>query len=214
MGSNFELIKGAMTDELVYEIHIGHQIVNYLEDVASFRIKYFKDYPYLYVGDQNYERKYLSGFANDSKGLLILVKQNKKIIAVSTGVPLVTNSDILDGAEDGFRSKKLNPFENYYYGEVIIDYAFRGRGIIGKVYELQETFAKSQNFKSVAIATVVRSDDDIRRPENYRSSDPLWLKLGFNRTGIQFNFNWPTIREDLTISDCSNCMEYWIKIIG
>ena len=36
----------------------GREIKNYLDDIASLRINVFKEFPYLYDGCINYERKY------------------------------------------------------------------------------------------------------------------------------------------------------------
>ncbi|MBN8536984.1 MAG: GNAT family N-acetyltransferase [Deltaproteobacteria bacterium] len=188
-------------------------IENYLNEIAQFRIKYFKSYPYLYVGNLEYEKEYINGYANNSKSLLILALYNGKIIGVSTALPLNSNADILGEAPVLFAKKGLNINEYFYYGEIIVKTEFQGIGIAAKIYDMQESYAKAEGFKKIILATVNRRPNDPRKPSDYFNTDIVWNKLGFKKCNIQINYNWPTITENGSIKDINNPMDFWTKEI-
>jgi hypothetical protein len=200
--------------EFQYQQIYGNEIKNHVSEVAAFRIKYFRDFPYLYVGSSEYEEKYLNGYSEDSKA--ILVKGHNlagDLVAVSTALPLVTSSDILSGASEMFQSFGFNPEKIYYYGEIILDYSIRGIGISRRIYDLQDVYAKRNGFQQVVIATVEREDLDSRKPIGYLSIDALWKKLGFTKTSLTFEYEWPTIQLNGKVEAQMNPMVYWIKQI-
>lgn len=167
----------------------GREISTHLLKVAEFRIRYFKDFPYLYDGSVEYEMSYLTGYADDPRSMLITVtNMNNELIAVSTSVPLVTTTNILDGASELFRSNGLNPSTFFYYGEVIIDHSARKQGLAKSIYLMQDEHALNSGFENIAIATVIRLKGDHRQPEFYQSSDLVWKKMNFQKTNLIFNY--------------------------
>ncbi len=203
------------TEEFFLEA-IEHQNLNqYLDEISYFRIKYFKEFPYLYEGNYDYEKHYLNGFFVDEKSLLLVIKnKDGQLVAVSTSLPLVSKSDITDGAPELFNKKGLNPKEFFYYGEVIIKPEFRGIGLSSKIFEIQEKYAKTNGYRSIALSTVVRSETDQRKPFNHTPHDKIWTKLGFKKANITTKYNWPTIQGNGQVIDETNIMSYWIKDIN
>ncbi|MBC7753631.1 MAG: hypothetical protein H7Z71_05300 [Moraxellaceae bacterium] len=195
----------------IYEIYNGKEIEQHLEEIAGFRIKYFKDYPYLYAGDLFYEKNYLNGYICDPKSMLIRILLNEKVVGISTSIPLLTSSDILTEAESDFDKAALKPEQFYYYGEVILDYSVRGSGLVKVIYDLQDKHAVKSGFSKACIATIVRSQNDSRKPNNYKEADLVWSSLGFKQTDITFKYGWPTIQQDGSVKDFENVMVYWIK---
>lgn len=203
-----------MQDEFAWEQLSGSNIHKYLTEVATFRIKYFRDFPYFYDGNLDYEMNYLKGYTEDEKSILIIIRNSKNdIIAVSTGVPLITTSDILSKAETVFSQSGLNPKDFYYYGEVILDYSVRSKGLTRLIYNEQELHARKFGFSSITIATVIRDPTDPRNVDRVASSDLVWKKLGFTQTNIEFNYNWPTLQIDGKTVDCENKMIFWAKYL-
>ncbi|RYZ75995.1 MAG: GNAT family N-acetyltransferase, partial [Proteobacteria bacterium] len=108
----------------------------FVRDVAAFRLKYFKDFPYLYHGTDVYEAAYLQHFCQNPKAILVRVLGDSgELVGISTGLPLVTTSGI--GDEALFTAAGHDPSTYFYYGEVILDHEFRGFGITKTVYALQ-----------------------------------------------------------------------------
>lgn len=133
-----------------YQEFFGLEIQGHITEVAHFRIKYFCEYPYLYVGTSAYEQKYLQGYCADPQSILIQVRTEVgSLVAVSTAIPLVTKSDILTGASEMFQSAGFQTDEIYYYGKIILDHSVRGKGIASKVYSMQEKFAKQRVFNEL-----------------------------------------------------------------
>lgn len=208
------MTKKVMNNKIVYKSYISTQLQPHLSDVAEFRVKHFRNYPYLYDGNLDYEKNYLAGLANDKKSLLIKAyDSNNHLIAVSTSVPLVTGSDILKSATESFATAGYDPGSIYYYGEIIIEPQYRGFGISAIIYKMQDDYAKLNKFKFIALATVIRSDNDLRKPANHQPSDPIWNRFGFTKTNIIFDYDWPTIQSDFLTENESHKMVYWLKKI-
>ncbi|MEK6627422.1 MAG: GNAT family N-acetyltransferase [Bdellovibrionota bacterium] len=186
-------------------------LIFYLNAIAAFRIKYFREFPYLYEGNLEYEQKYISGFAKNPKALLLIIKSDDEIVGVSTAIPLISDADILGNASKKFTEKKLNPKEFYYYGEVVIKPEHRGQGIASYLMRKQETFAKDLGYKKISLATVVRDKNDPRTPKDYVSTDEVWKAVGFKKEEIFINYEWPTILSNNTIKSIDNQMVFWTK---
>lgn len=198
--------------QLQFQKIVGKEILDHIDQVAEFRIRYFQDFPYLYVGNLEYEQRYLDGFAQDEKAVLVKISNSKgDLLGISTGLPLVTCSDILKGASDLFESAGHDANNFYYYGEIILDYSLRGKGILRTVYGLQDKYSQGLGFTRVAIATVVREQNDPRKPRNFFDSDVLWRRLGFKRSPIEFSYSWPTIQKCGRVEETQNTMVYWMK---
>lgn len=201
-----------MKAEFEFRALVGSEILNYVEEIASFRIRYFKDFPYLYSGNLAYEAAYLKGYSNDERSLLILVtNQDGNLVGVSTSLPLSTNSSILDGTGELFKRCGFNPAEYFYYGEIILDYSIRGKGLSRQILEIQDRYSISRGFTKVTLATVVRESSDVRMPDMYSSTDEIWTKLGYELTQIKFEYAWPTIQKDGSVLEQLNPMVYWVK---
>jgi GNAT superfamily N-acetyltransferase len=192
----------------------GHDALKPLAEVSDLRIEYFREYPYLYVGTAEIEREYFEGFAGDPRALLIIAKEGAQTVAVSTAVPLVSQSEILRDAERAFSQAGLRPETFYYHGEIIITPECRGKGIAREIFQQEEQAARSLGFESFCLAAVVRSKDDPRRPKGYVDTDGVWESLGFRRQDVTIDYHWPTMLHDGTVADVPNRMAFWMKAVS
>lgn len=80
---------------------------DYLETLARFRIKYFREYPYLYDGSMDYEAGYIESFRDNDKAILLIAKDGDKVVGVSTAMPLVSDSEIKAAASRLLFEKKI-----------------------------------------------------------------------------------------------------------
>ncbi|NQZ72604.1 MAG: hypothetical protein HRT60_05995, partial [Dinoroseobacter sp.] len=71
----------------------GNSLSEALDDVAALRISVFRDWPYLYDGDKEYERRYLSVYAENSDAILIGAFDGERLIGAATGTPLEDHAD-------------------------------------------------------------------------------------------------------------------------
>ena len=196
---------------ITFEILYGADMSQATALVSQFRIEHFKTYPYLYVGNMDYEAEYIAGFAGDPKSMLVLAKHEGQVVAVSTAMPLVTPADILRDTEKAFKSADRDPKDFYYFGEVIVHPDFRKKGLTRAIYAAQELAAKDMGFSGVCFLTVERDEKDPRKPEGYVSSDVVFRALGYAKLPITINYHWPTIGLDGTVRDIDNPLSFWYR---
>lgn len=193
------------------DIYVGADSLEFIETVSKVRIDVFKDYPYLYEGDLEYEKKYVQGYTADSKAMIAIARIDGKIAGVSTGIPLISDSEIVADAKKVFAKDQVDIGDYYYYGEIIVLPEFRGKSIASRLYAEQDAVVKTWGFKHVCILTVVREQDHPLKPENYKSPDSMWKHLGFFRNNLTVEYHWPTIQIDKTVRDVNNTLEFWTK---
>ena len=51
---------------------VGANASPFINDVAKLRLEVFNEFPYLYVGDMDYERRYLSTYTSDPESLVVI----------------------------------------------------------------------------------------------------------------------------------------------
>jgi hypothetical protein len=64
----------------------GNSIQEHLDELSRLRIEIFKDYPYLYEGDKDYEKKYLRNFAKSQNATIIGAFKDGEMIGASTAI--------------------------------------------------------------------------------------------------------------------------------
>jgi len=193
------------------EILVGENSIGYIETVSKLRIDIFREYPYLYEGDLNYEQQYVKGYTMDKKAMIALARIDGKIAGVSTGIPLISDSEIVVDAKKVFSKDNIDIGDYYYYGEVIVLPEYRGKGITTQLYDAQHELVKEWGYKHVCILTVVREESHPLKPITYRSPDKMWEHLGFFRNNLTVDYHWPTIHADKSVKDVSNKLEFWTK---
>ena len=62
-----------MTSDVQVLVRRGPDIAEWFDTVAHLRAKVFRSFPYLYEGDIEYEKHYLSMYARSADSLLVLV---------------------------------------------------------------------------------------------------------------------------------------------
>ena len=69
------------------------QILDGLSDLAGLRITVFRDWPYLYDGDAEYETKYLAPYACNSKALVVGAWDRNTLVGAATATPMEDHAD-------------------------------------------------------------------------------------------------------------------------
>jgi hypothetical protein len=65
----------------------GAEVEPWLHAVAALRIAVFREWPYLYDGDLDYEARYLATYAASAASLFVLAFEHDKVVGASTGIP-------------------------------------------------------------------------------------------------------------------------------
>ncbi len=184
----------------------GADITPYLDSLATLRIQVFRDWPYLYDGSLDYERDYLQQYARSPQSLFVLARAGEQIVGAATGLPL------LDAEEDfqaPFRDAGFDMASIFYFGESVLDPAWRGRGIGHAFFDEREAFARDQGYATTAFCAVVRPADHPARPAGYRPLDDFWRKRGYRPVdGLLTHFPWLDLGDN---TETSKPMQFWLR---
>jgi hypothetical protein len=186
------------------EIFGGEKIKDVIDELGNFRITIFKEYPYLYDGNLDYERKYLSRYGNISDSILLLVRDKEGILGAATGIPLVNDEPEFT---EPFKDKNLD--EIFYIGELMIRKDNRSKGIGTLLLKNMLDLIDKNQFKTVCLYTVDRGNNHPLKPDFYQSPDSLWRKFGFEKHSSHIVYlSW---RDLGNVAETKKPMNVWIK---
>lgn len=186
------------------EVLKGNEIKNYIDELGRFRIEIFKEFPYLYEGNMEYERKYLSRYTESSESILILMKDTRGLIGACTGIPLQD-----EDTEFVRPFQKIDIEEIFYIGEVMVRAGSRGKGLGTELLSKMLDLITRSRFKTVCFYTVDRRINHPLRPYNYKSSERLWKRFGFVMDPEKLvHFRWKDLGNS---TETDKPMNVWIK---
>lgn len=190
-------------------IHVlaGPALVPYIEAVAALRIAVFRDWPYLYDGDLDYEKHYLATYAASSGSVFVLAIEDGRVVGASTGVPL---ADETAAMRQPFFARGIPLADVFYFGESVLLQAWRGYGIGHRFFDERERHArKLGGFAMTAFCAVERDVDDPRRPLDHRANDVFWGKRGYRRQDDMFcSIDW---RELGDARSTPHRLRFWLR---
>jgi ribosomal protein S18 acetylase RimI-like enzyme len=193
------------------DIFVGKETAKYIDIVSEWRIKLFREYPYLYVGDIEYEKKYMQGHATDKQAMIAIAKVDGMLAGFSTGFPLISDSEIVADVKKLVSQAGDDIADYYYYGEIMVLPEFRGRGLASMLYTAQDNLIKSWEFKHVCISTVVQEENHPLKPAGYKSTEGMFEHMGFVKNKLMINYPWPTIQHDQSIKEVNHQLACWTK---
>jgi GNAT superfamily N-acetyltransferase len=198
---------GRAAMSLAYEIVTGKTIAPCIEAVAELRIRVFADWPYLYAGNVEYERDYLAHYLDSPWSIFVLARDdNGRIVGCSTGLPL---AHAHEDFQQPLRQAGYGVGGVFYFGESVLDPAWRGRGAGHAFFDHREAHAKRLGHEMAAFCAVLRPNDHPQRPPAYRPLDEFWIKRGYApMAGITAHFAWQDIDED---GESEKPLQFWAK---
>lgn len=195
-----------------FDICRHQDIEPYINSLAEFRIKYFREFPYLYYGSMEYEKDYLKGYLENLLTRFVIVKHNNEIVAIGTAIPLKGNFSINDDPVENFSKNGLLAWQYAYIGEVIVAEEHRGNMLATKVMKMLEDESRNMGFSGVCFLNVLRDNHPLTPPD-YKCPDELWIKMGWVKTDIKTRYKWPTIQAKGKSKEEEHELNYWIKSI-
>jgi GNAT superfamily N-acetyltransferase len=174
------------------QLHRGADVQPYLAAVAALRIAVFREWPYLYDGDRDYETGYLATYARSPESLFVLAIDGGTVVGASTGVPL---SDETAAFRSPFEERGIPVGSVFYFGESVLLPSYRGVGIGHRFFDERERYARELGrFGMTAFCAVERSADDARHPPAYRGNAAFWHKRGYRRhDDMECRLDWKEI---------------------
>lgn len=186
----------------------GVEAKPFIDDLANLRCTVFREYPYLYAGDLDYEQEYLAHFVNSPNSFLVLAKDQDRIIGVSTCTPM---SDADPAFQQPFIEADYDLSSIGYFGESVLLPEFRGHGVGHRFFDLREQWAVEQNFSITAFCAVLRPDQHPERPVDHRPHDAFWKKRGYQRHDqLLTQLDWQEIH-DPAGSVSPHSLVFWLK---
>lgn len=185
----------------------GAEVAPHLDAVAELRIAVFRDWPYLYAGDREYEKKYLATYAESPQSLFVLAFDGERVVGASTGIPL---TDETAAFQEPFLDRGIALTDVFYFGESVLLKEYRGHGLGHRFFDEREGYARRLGrFAMTAFCAVERDADDPRRPQGFRSNDVFWNKRGYRRQEDMFcRLEWQEIGDDG--ASCHR-LRFWLR---
>jgi GNAT superfamily N-acetyltransferase len=185
---------------------VGRDALGALDEIARLRIAVFREWPYLYDGDLDYERGYLAAFAAAPDAFVVLAHAEGRIVGASTAMPLAA-------AEPAIRA----PFEAAgaeleticYFGESVLEGAWRGRGAGHAFFDGREAHARGLGARESTFCAVIRPDDHPARAPSYRPLDPFWRSRGYAPArGLICRLSWRDLGD---AAETEKALQFWTR---
>ena len=186
----------------------AHRIPQAINALAHLRIAVFREWPYLYDGDADYERGYLAEFAAAPGAVLVVARDGDAIVGAATASPLAAQ-----------KSEFLAPFvrggwdidRTFYFGESVLLPGYRGQGLGHAFFDHREAGARAAGATAAAFCAVQRPADHPLRPADYRPLDGFWAKRGYAKVeGLVTSFDWLDIGET---AETPHPMQFWARML-
>ena len=190
------------------EILTGNALEDALDDLARLRIAVFREWPYLYDGDMNYERDYLQVYRDNDSAIIVGAFDGDRLVGASTGTLMEYHEDAFS---DAFDFSVYKPEDMFYCSESVLLPQYRGQGTGHVFFDEREAHARALGRKYISFCSVKRSDFHPLKPENPRDYEPFWQKRGYRKfAGIVAELAWKDIDRD---EETLKPLQFWIKAL-
>ena len=178
-----------------------------IPSLAALRVQVFREWPYLYDGDEAYEACYSDIYARSSLAGVILARQGERIVGASTCLPL---TDETENVRAPFVERDWNPEEFFYFGESVLLPAYRGRGIGVAFFDEREAHARKMSAARFAcFCSVARPEDHLARPAGYLPLDAFWTRRGYTRRpDVTCEMSWTDLGDT---RETTKTLVFWMK---
>lgn len=194
--------------EVAIRILSGRAVLPVIPDLARLRVEVFCEWPYLYDGDLAYERKYLAKYADLDDATIVVASDGARIVGASTALPLLKAEAAM---QTPFREAGLGVDDWYYFGESVLDRAYRGRGLGVAFFAGREARARALGYGRTTFCAVQRPADHPRKPTDYVPLDAFWTKRGYTRRGdLVASFDWQDIDQP---GETAHPMIFWTRTL-
>ena len=190
--------------------HSGAAIAPHVGDLARLRIEVFREFPYLYDGDEDYERHYLQTYVKSPRSLVVLVHEGDLLVGATTALPMADETPEFQRpfVEHGYDVARV-----FYCGESVLRRDYRGRGIYKHLFRAREQHARELGgFDIATFCCVQRPPDHALRPADYVPLNTIWQRFGYTEHAeLATTYNWKDIDQHACTA---KPMRFWLKPLG
>lgn len=179
----------------------------YFNEIARLRIEVFREYPYLYEGNLDYEKKYLGRYFESTRSVFVLAFDRDVLVGVATALPL---EDEAEDIKRPFLSAGYDLSEFFYFGESLLKKEYRGKGLGHRFFDGREQAALAYpQIKKTVFCAVQRSYSHRLRPEGFRPLDEFWSRRGYQkRPELVAQLMWKDLDEQ---SESPKALVFWMR---
>jgi GNAT superfamily N-acetyltransferase len=191
---------------LTFETLAGPALHPLLPDLARLRILVFRDWPYLYDGDEAYEREYLRAYAEAPGAAVVVCRDGDRAVGAATCEPMTeTHAPV----RETFVKAGLDPAPFCYFGESVLLREYRGQGAGGRFFAEREAHARRLGLRFATFCSVLRSPSDPRRPADHTPLDGFWRRRGYMpRPDLVVSLDWKEVGAE---AEMPHPLSFWIK---
>lgn len=193
--------------ELRFEAFHGADLGERLWDIARLRMTVFRDWPYLYDGDEEYERRFLQIYLDSPRSFALTVLDGDDVVGVTTAMPLTDEAREIRQPfiDNGFDIARV-----FYFAESVLLRPYRGRGLYRRFFREREQHARSYGeYLHATFCAVQRPCDHPSRPADHQPLDPIWRHFGFEpRPELVARFPW---RDVGASQETTKPLQFWLK---
>jgi GNAT superfamily N-acetyltransferase len=187
---------------------VAREVEPYLPELARLRLTVFREWPYLYDGDLAHEERYLQSYMAEA-AMVAIACDGPRVVGACSALPATSHADIAlpDLASVGVKAEHV-----YYFGESVLEAAYRGRGIGHRFFDVREAFARELGFEWAMFGAVERPAEHPRRPAHYVPHDVFWRKRGFaRRDELVAPLSWKDLDDPV---ESEKPMVFWLKALN
>lgn len=188
------------------EVLWGSAVAPWIPELARLRMAVFREWPYLYEGNLEYEQDYLAKFLELPESTLVVVRDKERVVGASTALPLTQAEAEF---QTPFTQAGLDPAEWYYFGESVLEPAYRGQGLGVAFFRHREARALALGYRLVTFCAVERPANHPLKPADYAPLDAFWQRRGFSkRPDLVCHFSWQDLGQP---QPSAKPMVFWVK---
>ncbi|SLN52180.1 Acetyltransferase (GNAT) family protein [Pseudoruegeria aquimaris] len=186
----------------------GAALRDALPDLARLRITVFAEFPYLYDGSEDYERRYLATYETSPGAVVVAAISEGRVVGAATGTPMEDHA--VEFAAP-LAAAGLAPETCFYCAESVLLPEFRGQGLGHAFFDAREAHARALGRRHAVFCAVVRPEDHPARPRGYRPLDGFWRKRGYAPIeGAFAHYSWTDIGDD---GQTEKPMQLWSRTL-
>ncbi len=195
------------------QLFTGDTIQPYTRNLAALRIEIFKEYPYLYNGDFDYEQIYLYSYIHAKNAAVVLAFDGKDVIGASTCIALKESDSFI---QFPFITEEYDVSKGVYFEESVLKKEYRNQGIGVRFFEEREKWAadyfKKENIeqgKFTAFCAIDCPEDHPLCPKDYQNLEEFWKHRKYEKQpNLQTQIAWKEIGKE---EEEFHNLTFWIR---